>query len=167
VIYFHSSQTILDYDGSKRKDSDFTELPFFGIEISQGVRFKDKFKAGFGLGYQFLLGKGAEGAGIFPFYLDFNYRPLKGQLSPVISQRIGGAYYGQDFFGSYILPLGLLYNAGIGISINVSKQKFASFSLVYQLTYLNRRTNFEDYYYWGKAINYTGSALGLKAGFSF
>jgi hypothetical protein len=136
----------------------------YGVEISQGICFRNKFTFGLGLGYQILIKKDFRGEGTLPFFFDFSYRPLKKSISPFIIQRFGGSYHNR-IYPEGITPLGIYYDAGVGISAIIGKQKRISFALHYQLTHA---TGKDEFFIYNNQVNiYLNSALGFKGAFSF
>lgn len=139
------------------------------LELINGVSINDKYRVGVGTGYHFNVSKGTRG-GFLPFYGDFRWIPIKGDLSPIIVQRLGGVLWTTDYFTNDMYnasPVGAYYSAGLGMHIRSKKRISGSFIFNYQL--YSRSGLSEVFFFNGSNARSTQvlSQLSLKAAINF
>lgn len=161
--------TLAGYFGRKQ-----TKKPgegyYWGLEISQGLNIKDKYKIGFGSGILWYRNKQSIEGTYFPFYLDFSYRPVKGNISPIVIQKIGSLrhYLWYAHSTDYLNKFGTYYNSGLGLSMRLRNQKMLNLIIGYELIYVRKNkkyvfpnVNTTNY------LKFINSSLGVKLAFTF
>jgi|WetSurMetagenome_2_1015567.scaffolds.fasta_scaffold107116_1 hypothetical protein len=106
----------------------------FSINTVNGIRIKQNFALGFGLGYEKYPDRTA-----IPLFIDTRYCPLKGDISPIIFGDLGYSVINfDDITGSKYG--GFMFNLGTGLRIRTN----TSFSFLIELGYKYQKA--KDWY---------------------
>jgi hypothetical protein len=142
----------------------------FSINIVNGIRIKQNFAIGIGLGYEKYPDRTA-----IPLFIDTRFFSLKGDVSPIIFADIGYSVMNLDYFTGSTYG-GLMFNLGTGLMIPTN----SSFSFLIELSYEYQKARERGYElrgYWEgnnwipsykfKYQNLSYNFLSLSIGVSF
>lgn len=128
-----------DGSGNRLKENDKGSAGniYVALEMVNGVSLWDRLKIGLGTGFQFNVRKSpslnSNGlSGILPFYLSVKYVPMKGNVSPFVEQRGGGAFWSGT---SIVNPVGGFYAGYVGVHLRSPKRVAGSIGLGYQMAH--------------------------------